>query len=408
MTKHIVVIGGGFAGLSSATGAASKLSDAGVGPDAVQVSLVERNDYHNIRVRNYEPDPDFIVPLAKLTRPIDVRHVQGEATHIDPAEQTVSVQTADGEQVLTYDRLVLAAGSHLVQPAIPGLQAYAFNVDTHQGARTLAAHLQSLPEKDSDQRYTALVIGAGLTGVETACDLPERLARVKAQAGDTAPVKVMLADSRARLAEQMGAEAQTVIEQALDDLGIEKWPGVQIGAVNPQGVTLTDGREIKADTVIWTAGMQASELTKQFGVATDAFGRVEVDNKLRLKGVPHVFATGDTAWFEISPGHGNVMSCQHGRPMGRFAGHNVAADLLGEPLKPLQIDWYVTVLDLGPWGAVYCEGWDRHVAATGQAAKKTKRTINQERIYPPQNGDREAILAFARTETEAPPEKHSS
>lgn len=406
--KNIVVIGGGFAGLGSAAGAVKKLSDAGIGPDAVQVTLVERNDYHNIRVRNYEPDPDFIVPLDKLTRPIDVRHVQGEATHIDPNEQTVSVQTADGRQILAYDRLVLAAGSHLVQPAIPGLQDYAFNVDTHQGARVLAAHLERLPERNDKFRYTALVIGAGLTGVETACDLPERLTRVKSQAGEEAPVKVMLADTRDKLAAQMGSEAQRVIEQALDDLGVEKWPGVQVSAVTPQGVKLADGREIKADTVIWTAGMQASELTRQFDVPTDEAGRVEVDNKLRMKGVANVFATGDTAWFEISPGHRNVMSCQHGRPMGRFAGYNVAADLLGKPLKPLQIDWYVTVLDLGPWGAVYCEGWDRHVAATGDAAKKTKRTINQERIYPPQNGNREAILAFARTEADAPPEKHSS
>ena len=67
------------------------------------------------------------------------------------------------------------------------------------------------------------------------------------------------------------------------------------------------------------------------------------------------------------------MSCQHGRPMGRFAGHNVVCDLFGEPMLPLRIEWYVTVLDLGPWGAVYTQGWDRTVASVGEAAKRTKR-----------------------------------
>ena len=68
---------------------------------------------------------------------------------------------------------------------------------------------------------------------------------------------------------------------------------------------------------------------------------------------------------------------------------------LGEPMLPLRIPWYVTVLDLGPAGAVYTEGWDRRVVAQGQEAKATKRAINTRRIYPPLNGDRDDILSAA-------------
>src|SRR6516165_5491302 len=93
--------------------------------------------------------------------------------------------------------------------------------------------------------------------------------------------------------------------------------------------------------------------------------------------------------------HSSVMSCQHGRPMGRFAGHNVVCDLLNLPLLPLNIDWYTTILDLGPWGAVYTEGWDRHVVAQQAAAKRTKETINRQRIYPPPSRDRRQILDAA-------------
>jgi NADH dehydrogenase len=108
-----------------------------------------------------------------------------------------------------------------------------------------------------------------------------------------------------------------------------------------------------------------------------------------------VFAAGDVAAAKMDDTHLSVMSCQHGRPMGRFAGYNVVSDLLGEPMLALRIPWYVTVLDLGPAGAVYTEGWDRQVVASGASAKATKRTINAQRIYPPLGGDRDAILAAA-------------
>jgi NADH dehydrogenase len=108
----------------------------------------------------------------------------------------------------------------------------------------------------------------------------------------------------------------------------------------------------------------------------------------------------------LNEAHASVMSCQHGRPMGRFAGHNVVCSLFGQPMLPLRLAWYVTVLDLGPWGAVYTEGWDRHVVAKGEAAKNTKKVINHHRIYPPVNRNREEILAAAAPVVQRPPEVH--
>jgi NADH dehydrogenase len=101
--------------------------------------------------------------------------------------------------------------------------------------------------------------------------------------------------------------------------------------------------------------------------------------------------------------HPTVMSCQFARPMGRFAGHNVEADLVGLPMLPLRIAWYVTVLDLGGWGALYTEGWDREVRATGAAAKATKQTINRKRIYPPLTGSEDELFAAAAPTVQAPP-----
>ena len=117
--------------------------------------------------------------------------------------------------------------------------------------------------------------------------------------------------------------------------------------------------------MVWCAGMRASSLTEQLPVPRDRLGRVQVDDYLRVVGVPAVFAAGDVAAARMDDEHLSVMSCQHGRPMGRYAGYNVISDLFDEPMLALRIPWYVTVLDLGPAGAVYTEGWDRAVVSMG-------------------------------------------
>jgi NADH dehydrogenase len=152
--------------------------------------------------------------------------------------------------------------------------------------------------------------------------------------------------------------------------------------------------------------MRANPLTRLLPAERDRLGRIPVDEYHRVRGVAGVFAAGDSAWLTLDGTHGSVMSCQHGRPMGRFAGHNVVCDLLSQPMLPLRIDWYVTVLDLGPWGAVYTEGWDRHVVTSGEAAKRTKQEINHRRIYPPLTRDRAEILAAAAPVVQEPPARY--
>jgi NADH dehydrogenase len=179
--------------------------------------------------------------------------------------------------------------------------------------------------------------------------------------------------------------------------------GVQVAAIDQRSVALSSGDVLTAATVVWCAGMRASPRTADFGVERDRLGRLPVDDYLRVSGVPAVFAAGDAAVAKMDDEHMSVMSCQHGRPMGRWAGYNVVSDLLGKKMKPLRIPWYVTVLDLGPAGAVYTEGWDRHVVACGEEAKDTKQTINTLRIYPPLNRDRDALLAAAAADLQAAP-----
>lgn len=400
MTERIVVLGGGFAGLWSAVGAARALDGLGIGADRVEVVMIERTPWHSIRVRNYEADlGDTRVALDDVLGPIGVRRVEGEVTGLDVGERTVAYDADGIASSIAYDRLVFALGSRLARPPIPGLASHAFDVDTFAAAERLNVHVADLAHrKPAPGVSTVLVVGGGLTGIEAATEMPGKLRA----AGIAAP-RVILADHAPRIGADMGAGALPVIEEALGALGIETRGGVSVAAVDADGAVLATGERIAAATVVWCAGMQAHPLTARFPVERDRLGRLPVDASLKIKGLAAEFAAGDSAWFLVDGVHSSVMSCQHGRPMGRFAGHNVVCDLLGRPMLPLRIDWYTTILDLGPWGAVYTEGWDRQLVARGAAAKRTKEIINRERIYPPRSGDRRKILDAAAPTVQAPP-----
>jgi NADH:ubiquinone reductase (H+-translocating) len=397
---RIVVLGAGFAGLWAAIGAARKREELGASRSAAEILVIDRNPYHNIRVRNYEVDlSDVAIPLAELLDPIGVDHEIAEVGEIDVARQKVVVTSVRGREELSYDRLVLTLGSELVRPAIAGLAEHSFDVDTYAAAVRLNEHLAALGKAGPlPGRSTVVVVGAGFTGIEVAAEMPRQLARV-----DIADPRVVLVDPSPMLGATMGDDARPVIGEALAKLGVETRLGVRVNALDGAGVTLSSGDIIAARTVVWCAGMAASPLASRVGGERDRHGRLVVDPLMRAKGLTNVFAAGDIAACLIDGTRSTVMSCQFARPMGRFAGHNVVADLFGQPMLPLNIDWYVTVLDLGAWGALYTVGWDRRLHSSGAAAKVTKQTINHARIYPPRTGSAADLLAAAAPTIQASP-----
>lgn len=127
----------------------------------------------------------------------------------------------------------------------------------------------------------------------------------------------------------------------------------------------------------------------------DHQGRLHVDQHLKVRSQTAVYAAGDVAYASTDAvGNFSVMSCQHAIALGRYAGNNAAADLLGVDPIPYSQPKYVTCMDLGPWGAVFTEGWDRQVKLIKHEAKEFKTQINTVWIYPPA-ADRATALAAA-------------
>jgi len=221
----------------------------------------------------------------------------------------------------------------------------------------------------------------GFTGIELACELPERLRKVF---GEEAPVRVIIVERNTEIGPDLGPGPRPMINEALDALGIERVLGDGVALVDANGLVTASGKRIDAMTVVWTGGMRANALTEQLASDKDGLGRLKVSRDLRVSGAPGVFAAGDVA-FAATDDLGNhaMMACQHAMDMGRYAGHNVAADLLGTATLDYKQPFYVTCLDLGPWGAMYSEGWERQIKMTPAEAKTLKRNINTQWIYPP-------------------------
>lgn len=368
----MVVIGGGFAGVWSAASAVRAARALG---EQVRVTLVSVGDDLVIRPRLYERDPARMrVPLDRILGPVGVERVAATVRHIDWQRREVETE---GGPTLPYDKLVLAAGSQVVRPELEGAE-HLFDVDTLAAATALDDHLRELPAGEK-----VVVVGAGFTGLELATELAPRF-------------PVVLVDRSEVVGAALGEGPRGPIEQALDELGIERRLGVTVETVSPYEVRLSTGEAIPTRTVVWTVGTVANPLTAQIPGARDRLGRLLVDEFMRVPGVPDVYAAGDMAAADTGGGQLSMQSCQHAQPMGKCAGWNAVTDLAGGPAMSFAPDPYSNHLDLGPAGAVATVGWDRTVSHAGERAKAEKQVINTKFIYPPVDAPEALLLRAGR------------
>ncbi|MGV8918003.1 MAG: NAD(P)/FAD-dependent oxidoreductase [Pseudomonas sp.] len=392
MKQQILIIGAGFGGLWSAL-SATRLLDMH-GRSDVAVTVLAPQAELRVRPRFYEANAAQLkAPLGELFKAVGVEFVQGAVDQINVTGKRVEYTTAQGEKaVRNYDKLVLATGSRVARPAMAGVE-HAFDVDEIEEAVRLEEHVHALKDLPlSKARNTVVVAGGGFTGIETATEMP---ARLRAVLGQDADVNVIVVDRGEKVGAAMGNEISESIVAACTELGVEWRVNASVASVDTDGVTLEDGQRIEAKTVIWTTGVRASSLTEQIPGERDRAGRLHVDGNLKVIGQDDIFATGDVA-YAASDEVGNfaLMTCQHAIVLGRHAGNNVAAQILGvEPVTYSQPK-YVTCLDLGAWGAVYTEGWDRQVKLIKEEAKQLKTQINTVWIYPPV-ANRDVALAAA-------------
>lgn len=386
MPDAILVVGGGFAGFWAAMAARR------VAGDRATVTLVSREPVLQMRPRLYEARPDTLgVELLPLLAAAGIRFVAGDACGLDAVGRAVALRSGDQ---LRYDRLVVATGSRMRRPPVPGADA-AHSIDTQREAVALDRRLREIARTVAEPRIA--IVGAGFTGVELALEMRDRLA-AHGGAGLGERARIVLLDRADAVGPELGPGPRAQIEAALADARVELRLAGTVTELAADRVGLADGTVIDAQAVVVTTGMVAAPFVAAVPGERDALGRLVVDRTLQAPAAPGIFVAGDSAAADTGDGHLALQSCQHALQTGRFAGENAARDLLGLPLLPYTQLRYVTCLDLGRSGAVLTQGWDRTVAQAGPETKALKQRINREVIYPPAGASGALLLALSSTD----------
>lgn len=376
-SQRVVIIGGGFAGVWAALGAAAtrQLFDM---EREIDITLISPGEDLVIRPRLYESDLRGVrVPLHGVLPQLRINHVDGMVDKILPAERQLKVIGVGAEHRISYDQLIICSGS---RRRVPLEAADHYGVDTLSEASALHAFMR----RSRSVRPRVVVIGSNFTGIEVATELASR-------------AEVHLVEQADRIAPEFGPAARDVIEQALQSLHINLHRNTRVELGEEGQALLGDGRQLDADAIIWATGLHAGNVASELGILHDELGRLPVNEMLATE-IEGIWAAGDCARARVDEQHTAPMSCQHAMPMGARAGSNAVRALLDQILEPYQQPLYLTCLDLGSAGALLTTGFERNdVVATGQGAKDFKRYINRHVIYPPAH-DHDALLKLGATE----------
>jgi NADH dehydrogenase len=335
---HVVIIGGGFAGLNAAKALRGK---------DVSVTLIDQHNHHVFQPLLYQvataslSPADIAGPIrAILRRQDNVRVILGEVTGVDVEQRVVQL---DGDQ-MSYDYLILAAGSaHSYfgheewREDAPGLKTLDDAV-VMRNRILLAFEAGERAHSDAERRrdLTFVIIGGGPTGVELAGAIAEIATHSIARDFDTidpTQARIILIEGAPRILMTFPEKLASHARRDLERLGVEVREQVMVTAVDGKGVVLADGERIDAGTRLWAAGVQASALGRQMGVETDRAGRIVVQPNLALAGHPEVFVAGDQAALVGPDGKQYAGVAQVAMQQGRAAAANIIRSAKGDSTR---------------------------------------------------------------------------
>jgi len=336
---HVVIIGGGFGGLSAAK--ALRKADA-------QVTLLDRRNHHVFQPLLYQvatatlSPGDIAAPIRWILRRVhNVRVLMGEVTGIDVHARRVEL--ADGG-VLEYDYLIVASGSRHAYFGHGEWEQYAPGLKTLEDAiairrRILIAFERAERATDAAQQRALLtfaLVGGGPTGVELAGTLAEiarQTLRDEFRSIDTSRARIVLIEGGHSILQTFPEPLRAAAKRSLERLGVEVRENTVVTAVDAHGVTMKSGERLDAGTVVWAAGVAASPLVATLGVPLDRAGRVIVERDLSIPGHPEVFVVGDASAFLHQGGMPLPGVAQTAMQGATHAASNILHLMRGEPTQ---------------------------------------------------------------------------
>jgi len=345
---HVVIVGGGFAGLHTAM----QLAKA-----PVQVTLVDRRNFHLFQPLLYQVATGALSPAniatplrSVLKRQSNARVFLGDVVDVDPAGHRLILQ----DHEIKYDTLVMATGAHHQyfgheewSTTAPGLKTIEDATDIRH--RVLRAFEAAEQETDPDRvlgLLTFVVVGGGPTGAELAgalCEIARHTLRKEFRSIDPAKARVILLDRAPRILPSYPEDLSAKAAATLRQLGVEVRTGVTVKNIDTEEVLIeADGKDehIRAHTVLWAAGVEASHmgriLADKTGAELDAAERLIVEPDLTVPGYPEIFVIGDLAHTKGEDGRPLPGVAPVAIQQGKYTARLICRRLAGQAMAPFR------------------------------------------------------------------------
>jgi NADH:ubiquinone reductase (H+-translocating) len=341
--KHVVIVGGGFAGLNCAKNLAKH--------PALQVTLIDRNNYQQFQPLLYQVASMVLSPgnIAFNLRRVLRGHPNVDVKLTEIGSVDLSTRSATSVEGQTYqgDFLVLAAGAQANFFGTPGAAEHSYPLYSLRDAEALRSRILAVFESaDRDASLVEkgalnfVIVGAGATGTEMAGAFGDAFQHsLKRAFSDMSDMnlsrgQVFLVDGGHSVLHGFSRESQSYAAKMLEERGVQTRLGMTVKEVGSGHVMLSDGSSIDSRVVIWAGGLKASSLSDQMGIQTGKGGRIDVQLDLTVPNFNGVYALGDFANIAGDDGKPLPQLASVAEQSGKWCAKNILADIAGLPRKP--------------------------------------------------------------------------
>lgn len=333
-TTHVVIVGGGFGGLSTA----KKLAQSNI-----KVTLIDKRNYHLFQPLLYQVATAGLSP-AEIAYPLrgllseykNINILLGEVEEVNKEERWVKTE----KNTVHFDYLILACGSTYTYFNSPQWEPYAPSLKTIAQATEIRRRVflafeeaeRALTPEEQKPHLTFVVVGGGPTGVELAGALGE-ITRysIKRDFQHIRPqlTRIILIEAGKRILSTMSEDLSSEAVRELEQLGVQVWTNSKVTEINSTGIRI--GNEfIESSTVLWAAGVAANPINRSLNVPLDRQGRIIVETDLTLPNHPNIYVIGDQAHFSLGEGKSLPGLAPVAMQQGRFAARNILKEVSGK------------------------------------------------------------------------------